>query len=1217
MTKVGRKMVKCSKCGKESEQLLVFSVNYLLGDRESNDNLINHKQKCPYCGYENINIEKNDSNSINKLKREKLIELTEEFMKQNSNFEIFKIPNELYLDYFGNLENAFKEHSFESDERFVTYGRLNFLKEELSQRLNDEKLKYEEPNSVWGKDKWDNRMGAFIDLWDYIRGDRWFTPPNIPEGKNFKEILSANDQYYKEGFICEQEKNILLEMVNEIKIFINSKQQNYEYEFIPYKKIGSISLDKFNENEFECNGTKYIKEHSFNHAHCRPIIIDHPEVVKRSKGKIEQVYIVYNDKKIELTCSLDKFVNSLNQICDDIIMIEKDNYTEDINSEWKTVYSRKLGIIANAMIEFNKEKEYFIQSIHFIGKKVFETMIEDIFNRNVPIRLQTFDKDIYTIEQQPWIEYLEIDENTHIRMLRKDTPKEIEKKYNEYYENKITHLVNIKSDNYIFITSYTSEFVLDEQIKNCFIDLKNNKIYNYRFDDNEYYYYKNLTTTQIEKLQEFINNNDLLNISPTTFLTVASRGIKINLFGKTKEFRISDEKITPKEMKIFNDLIEIVLDNDNKLGNNNLEVEKLKNKIFEIENHDWGLKLISNWNKKIWYIYDDLSVDYEIINGQEKRKLYSHCLNDEKIKEIIRNIDLAKLDNRVVNAFDGEAWKFVQYKNNNIVWERDLGYIYGIGSLEKISYILLDLVKNDSDVFIEEESEENNMGLFSKKNKYDIKPENNRPQIVYGPPQFMIDKNKKYNVEPDENVPREVYGIPSPLKKDSNDVKDKYDVKPEQNVPQKVYGVMNPNISFDKNNKESVNMIISNYCLSLTKWSNGCDILYMDKNKESFIKDSIITVPIGKFDEFVQRLNKIIVLWNNEYFVDEGIEWEIKVSTKDISKNILGKGCYPYNWNEFIDLISEYEILFKKTIAYDKKNEEKLDLNTSFEKVVEARVKDLFFTRLICEYFKNEINKSDAVLKIIFKDVSKYDDIFNEFNKYLIKKTYDLPNPVSVEGYTAKQIAELNPNFKATGVYTFLNYLREKPDEAKDIIKKGFPNKDTIPPAINAINNKNIKLKSISAIEKIGIPTKQHENTILFVSNENAVVDNQKELLNEEKFENICDVINKNLTTLNEIKNEQTVEFLSKHAFYDDRSKTFSIKLENEEYVLSYRTGTNSDQFILNIINEIIGILKDNSNNSIKKIDFGPAKFTMNKTYLDENGHEVDDKRIVEINDEQ
>lgn len=52
MTKVEMKTVKCSKCGEKSQQMVVHTVNYSLGDKESNDKLREHLQKCPNCGYE-------------------------------------------------------------------------------------------------------------------------------------------------------------------------------------------------------------------------------------------------------------------------------------------------------------------------------------------------------------------------------------------------------------------------------------------------------------------------------------------------------------------------------------------------------------------------------------------------------------------------------------------------------------------------------------------------------------------------------------------------------------------------------------------------------------------------------------------------------------------------------------------------------------------------------------------------------------------------------------------------------------------------------------------------------------------------------------------------------------------------------------------------------------------------------------------------------------
>lgn len=52
MTKLKLQKVKCIKCGAESEQLLVYSVNFMLGSKEDNIALMNHMQKCPHCGYE-------------------------------------------------------------------------------------------------------------------------------------------------------------------------------------------------------------------------------------------------------------------------------------------------------------------------------------------------------------------------------------------------------------------------------------------------------------------------------------------------------------------------------------------------------------------------------------------------------------------------------------------------------------------------------------------------------------------------------------------------------------------------------------------------------------------------------------------------------------------------------------------------------------------------------------------------------------------------------------------------------------------------------------------------------------------------------------------------------------------------------------------------------------------------------------------------------------
>lgn len=721
MSDISREKVKCAKCGKESQQLVVYSVNYSLGDKETNDKLVSHKQKCPYCGYEAISI---DSLS-DKLKREEIVKITEEFINNFNKYEIFKIPNELYLDYFRKIEDKFNAYDFEEDSRFVTYGRLSFLKEELTQRLDDDKLRYEEPNSVCGKGKWDNRMGAFIDLWDYIRGDRHFTPTHIPQGLNFREILQDNDQYYKDGLICKQERDILLEMIKEIKSFIKNNQSSSE--------------------------------------------------------------------------------------------IKKDN--------------------------------------------------------------------------------------------------------------------------------------------------------------------------------------------------------------------------------------------------------KSKKLILKIVDNDWGLKTIYTWSTKTWCIYSDLSVDYEVRNGEDKTKSYSHNINEEELKQIIKNIDLAKSDNREVQACDGEAWEFVQYENDNIVWERKLGYIYGIESLETICDMLRNLVKDDSDIFIADEMEENDMGLFSKKDKYDIDAKDNTPQFVYGIPDSMRKKwakedekkNKKYDIDVEKNMPREVYGIPDSMRN-----KNKYDIKPEDNMPQRVYGVPNHQTKYDVKPEDNIPQKVYGvpffdnkntkkcpYCNSTELWKylygepthdydkdkyvlGGCEItenqptykckkcgkdIYPDNNfvmpkittKKSIrigikndksnyvmllnhvsepemydllfadlnnldgksISDLSTNVPERYYSQFVSKLYSIISNWEDDYQGESNVEWNIKLNTENNTRLISGNGGFPSNWNEFIDLISEYEKIFK--------NKKKIDI---------------------------------------------------------------------------EKIHELNPQFNPNGVYTFMELLRSDPTKAEEIIKSGFKNKDVIPPT-NTYNGNN------------------------------------------------------------------------------------------------------------------------------------------------------------------
>ena len=95
----------------------------------------------------------------------------------------------------------------------------------------------------------------------------------------------------------------------------------------------------------------------------------------------------------------------------------------------------------------------------------------------------------------------------------------------------------------------------------------------------------------------------------------------------------------------------------------------------------------------------------------------------------------------------------------------------------------------------------------------------------------------------------------------------------------------------------------------------------------------------------------------------------------------------------------------------------------------------------ITEYFVNEKGTTEVVAKVLRKSLVKYPDIETEFCYWLDNRSFDIPNALEIEGYTAKQISEIAPFIDASGVYQFMVTLRDNPKKAHDYIKNGFPTK--------------------------------------------------------------------------------------------------------------------------------------------------------------------------------
>ena len=95
----------------------------------------------------------------------------------------------------------------------------------------------------------------------------------------------------------------------------------------------------------------------------------------------------------------------------------------------------------------------------------------------------------------------------------------------------------------------------------------------------------------------------------------------------------------------------------------------------------------------------------------------------------------------------------------------------------------------------------------------------------------------------------------------------------------------------------------------------------------------------------------------------------------------------------------------------------------------------------IIKYLIETRNQKPEVAAKITAPLKNHSDICNELEKWIKTLNFPQDNPLTIEGYTAQAISKLAPFMDGVGVYNFMVTLRERPENAKRIIAKGFPRK--------------------------------------------------------------------------------------------------------------------------------------------------------------------------------
>ncbi len=90
---------------------------------------------------------------------------------------------------------------------------------------------------------------------------------------------------------------------------------------------------------------------------------------------------------------------------------------------------------------------------------------------------------------------------------------------------------------------------------------------------------------------------------------------------------------------------------------------------------------------------------------------------------------------------------------------------------------------------------------------------------------------------------------------------------------------------------------------------------------------------------------------------------------------------------------------------------------------------------IIRDYYEN-VGVKPFLIDEKMDKLKKYSDIEAEFEYWIQNKQYK--NDVSVEGYTASDIANMSHFLNGEGAFMLLIELRENPEKAKQKILNGF-----------------------------------------------------------------------------------------------------------------------------------------------------------------------------------
>lgn len=179
------------------------------------------------------------------------------------------------INCLNGIEDMLKKYIYEDDNRFINGYRL--------------------------LGKWISPDDAIDYLFDNISGNTIIRPPEIPSEKSLMELQNNQDNYYKDGIICNREKDMILKLIEDIKKYLYSSNT---------KTL--LSNDNLVEKKSNYNQVNYLINNIDNKI--AESEVEKNKIDKAIASNLEEVskYSILNKTIEELHSAKKKFINDWN-----------------------------------------------------------------------------------------------------------------------------------------------------------------------------------------------------------------------------------------------------------------------------------------------------------------------------------------------------------------------------------------------------------------------------------------------------------------------------------------------------------------------------------------------------------------------------------------------------------------------------------------------------------------------------------------------------------------------------------------------------------------------------------------------------------------------------------------------------------------------------------------------------------------------------------------